>query len=1755
MYEVRGTASHRNICNAGLHTSEVVIYHEGQGPKLCPSLEQSIAHILSQNSQILEDLEGEEDQNACPPMPFLSKLSSPRSCHQKSGQICDKIEEQKSDLGHNRLSGSQRRQDPSSGQPEGWVTNRVEPATRHMQLGGQHPVPPAIAAWPVPAESHREAPQPATFQIPMAPTSKARLGRKAPPDRQRAGGFVPPRPLQGYITHSGRSAHAAASVELPDFAEPEQGFGPPNVPAGVFQFLGGKKITISSAAQQRAAAMQRALQEIQQEGADEYLDAPCMQLIAPQALKQQQMSSLAAEQGSGTGAHPRSAAQDDRNAQGFQQAHPSEDGESRPQPANPARERTLEQQTAKALADVAGASVEEHAGNCLGENSGPPDVPAGVFQFLGGRQIVISSEAKQRAAALQSELQQIQQADADEDLSAPCMQLIALQPAEQEQAPSSAAEQNPGAVAPLTGNGGLGVSMEACPEPDIAAGHGSLHEQMAEAPADEAQKMSASVEPHVDEEMKQSAGPPDVPPGIFSFLGGKQITISSAAQQRAAGMQAALKQIQLEPADEYLDAPCMQLIASQPAEQEPMPANAAEQVPDTEAIPVHVVLADQQMPSVSPEADGSDHEDNAQCPQLALAAQQGTSREQTARIAGEHAQNTGGQPVSGAVEVVLDTIGRSQDNVAGHEELPNAVPATGEVPDALGHPRQLLPESPCTVTGTAARDQQPEEQNPPSSNEQQRELPEQPVPLQPPVTASFATASGAPVQVSAADLSRAAVLFGDITEQQGQENGASCMFSTGAGKPVHVAADKLDSARKLLAGVEEEHGLGIPVQQVQGDRASCMFSTGTGKPVHVTADKLASAQKFLTSTVEDHGSGRHTSTPTRDQPAGVHEPPQGFSGWETGAGKRVEVDEESLAAARRLMCEDPKKASSNVAHSSVPNVEQGQLQSRVLGDHPSAESPAKKRAKLAVCNENDGAACNTFMSPLVKPALGGGVPASPYTPAGPAAVAAGLEDVIGRGDGLVTPDQVQECPDPATTAAKGAFKKPILSSIKKAPISKSTVRPPPSSGLSRTAGRSTSSFKAPRSKLATPMRRIALKQDMANGTPSRLQNTSMATATRVALHSLEETLAGRLLASVPAGTCMGPQQAMDTVSMAVSELDSVAASDFTVPASQGIGKEGERLGHAEFAELLHAAGAEPQYAVPAWVANHYRWVVWKLACYERQFPNHLAGRMLTASVILDQLKYRYEREFGRGHRSVLKKVLEQDEPPQRPMVLCLAAILQPRPPAGEEGRQTSPGPEQRQVEMTDGWYSVRATLDAGLSRMLAEQKLHVGTKVRVCGSELTAGSPSDVLEASHQCFLHLHFNGCHRVAGATPLGWTANRSVIVPLGAVRPGGGAVPRTCIVVQRCYPPLYRDCTSDGQFLRRTSRAKAAADRALEGGLQQAEEAVAFMVATEEREHCRQIIGDAKEGCSTPKGALTYARALMAEEGLANSARSFSAEDQADHDRYQNMRQQAMQARREEILQAGLPACGVRVERSIRQISFLVSAVIHREACGDVEQASQTRAVIEVSNPDEDLERITEGSAWAVSDLAAPDMHRGTLLLRTTARSHWQRLDLHSSPQILAHAYKARQVVQLQCLAQQQPRNDFDFHGIVLGAGEKQHVGKQVSQWVFVADESCAQGSSILAVHLQAQPEAVDFLDDAKDSNCVITLMNLHMGDYDTTNCLWRAEGNESTAISLQTIKAAASSSKPSSRVQQLASWAQGATPLLSSLRQRVQQLLAC
>lgn len=41
-----------------------------------------------------------------------------------------------------------------------------------------------------------------------------------------------------------------------------------------------------------------------------------------------------------------------------------------------------------------------------------------------------------------------------------------------------------------------------------------------------------------------------------------------------------------------------------------------------------------------------------------------------------------------------------------------------------------------------------------------------------------------------------------------------------------------------------------------------------------------------------------------------------------------------------------------------------------------------------------------------------------------------------------------------------------------------------------------------------------------------------------------------------------------------------------------------------------------------WIKNHYKWIVWKLAGYERAFPEQFKD-CLNPENVIDQLKYRY----------------------------------------------------------------------------------------------------------------------------------------------------------------------------------------------------------------------------------------------------------------------------------------------------------------------------------------------------------------------------------------------------------------------------------------------------------------------------------------------------------------------------------------------------
>lgn len=87
--------------------------------------------------------------------------------------------------------------------------------------------------------------------------------------------------------------------------------------------------------------------------------------------------------------------------------------------------------------------------------------------------------------------------------------------------------------------------------------------------------------------------------------------------------------------------------------------------------------------------------------------------------------------------------------------------------------------------------------------------------------------------------------------------------------------------------------------------------------------------------------------------------------------------------------------------------------------------------------------------------------------------------------------------------------------------------------------------------------------------------------------------------------------------------------------------------------------------------------------------------------------------------------MERDDTAAKTLVLCVSDIIassskRSESPCGETGREeSSPGAA---VELTDGWYAIRAQLDAPLAALLQRGRLAVGQKVVLHGAQLV-GSP------------------------------------------------------------------------------------------------------------------------------------------------------------------------------------------------------------------------------------------------------------------------------------------------------------------------------------------------------------------------------------------------------------------------------------------------
>jgi breast cancer 2 susceptibility protein len=211
-------------------------------------------------------------------------------------------------------------------------------------------------------------------------------------------------------------------------------------------------------------------------------------------------------------------------------------------------------------------------------------------------------------------------------------------------------------------------------------------------------------------------------------------------------------------------------------------------------------------------------------------------------------------------------------------------------------------------------------------------------------------------------------------------------------------------------------------------------------------------------------------------------------------------------------------------------------------------------------------------------------------------------------------------------------------------------------------------------------------------------------------------------------------------------------------------------GSADAFVALIDGGLDPLLLKTRWLRNHYKWIVWKLInldlCYPDQPP------LATFDNVLSELKYRAQIEIYEEKRSCVRLLYERDGPAAAFMVLCVCDLL----PDGC-------------IELTDGWYSIPATIDLLLADLVKSGDIGIGMKLRICCAQLDGEDASGPLDEGRSTRLILRVNSVRHARWDSSLGYQPTALFPVNLASVYAKGGPLPFIEVVIQKKYPFLYR------------------------------------------------------------------------------------------------------------------------------------------------------------------------------------------------------------------------------------------------------------------------------------------------------------------------------------------------------------------------------
>ncbi|XP_069495363.1 breast cancer type 2 susceptibility protein isoform X2 [Ambystoma mexicanum] len=245
--------------------------------------------------------------------------------------------------------------------------------------------------------------------------------------------------------------------------------------------------------------------------------------------------------------------------------------------------------------------------------------------------------------------------------------------------------------------------------------------------------------------------------------------------------------------------------------------------------------------------------------------------------------------------------------------------------------------------------------------------------------------------------------------------------------------------------------------------------------------------------------------------------------------------------------------------------------------------------------------------------------------------------------------------------------------------------------------------------------------------------------------------------------------------------------------------------------LCDTPGVDPKLISGPWAYNHYRWIVWKLAAMEVSFPEKFASSCLTPERVLLQLKYRYDLEVDKSQRSAVKKIMERDDTAAKTLVLCISKIISMGTnmlsPNNSKCSVADGKNSASIIEVTDGWYGIKAILDTPLSALVSRKRILVGSKIIVHGAELIGSEDACTpLEAPESLMLKISANGTRLARWYALLGFHKDpRPFPLLLSSLFSDGGIVGCIDVIIQRTYPLQWMEKMANGMYIFRNERAE--------------------------------------------------------------------------------------------------------------------------------------------------------------------------------------------------------------------------------------------------------------------------------------------------------------------------------------------------------------